>query len=285
MEKILVPTDLTPVAELGLQLAVEIAKRSQAVVSLVNFVRHPFGTTFTATGDINKKVDREADLYTVQLLRANKEKLSDLASKYGAEGVEIEYSIIDDELKDGIDAYLEQEYIDLVVMGTTGEETVQEAFTGNHTEQVIQVSSCPVLSVRDGFTIEDFRNIVLAVSLIRQEQILQALNTLRQLAECFDSHIHLVHVREDNDKTTDQLRLFFHNMAASAGINRFSVSIIEAEDQADGVIQFARRERAGLIAVIKNSKEGLFRIFSNHFSNRLVKEVGRPVFTYNLQNT
>jgi hypothetical protein len=50
------------------------------------------------------------------------------------------------------------------------------------------------------------------------------------------------------------------------------------------VIQFARDVKAGLIAVIKNSTDGIFRIFSSHFSDRLVKEVGRPVFTFNLQN-
>jgi nucleotide-binding universal stress UspA family protein len=39
MKKLLVPTDLTPIAELGLKLAVQIAQRSQAVISLVNFTR------------------------------------------------------------------------------------------------------------------------------------------------------------------------------------------------------------------------------------------------------
>ncbi len=57
--------------------------------------------------------------------------------------------------------------IDLVVMGTSGEENAAEAFTGNHTEQVIKISKCPVLSVRDGFQIKDFNKIVLAVNVIK----------------------------------------------------------------------------------------------------------------------
>ena len=65
MKKILVPTDLSPIAERGLSLAAEIAERSEAIISLVNFTRHPFGPTFSAMGDISTKVDREGELYNL----------------------------------------------------------------------------------------------------------------------------------------------------------------------------------------------------------------------------
>jgi nucleotide-binding universal stress UspA family protein len=283
MEKILVPTDLTPTAELGLQLAVEIAKRSGAIISLINFTKHPFGRTFTATGDITLKADPEEERYTLDLLRANQAKLEELASRYRASDVEIEYGIIDDELKNGVDDYLNKELIDLVVMGTSGEESAEEVFVGNHTEQVIKISSCPVLSVRDGFKVEDLDRIVLAINKIKADYALVSMNTLRQLAECFGSHIHLVHVR-DKSGAVDELESYFQQMAENAALENYSIHIIDAEDEAEGVISFARQNNAGLIAVIKNSKDGIFRIFSNTFSNRLVKEVGRPVFTFNLQN-
>jgi nucleotide-binding universal stress UspA family protein len=283
MEKILVPTDLTPTAELGLQLAVEIAKRSGAIISLINFTKHPFGRTFTATGDITLKADPEEERYTLDLLRANQTKLEELASRYRASDVEIEYGIIDDELKNGVDDYLNKELIDLVVMGTSGEESAEEVFVGNHTEQVIKISSCPVLSVRDGFKVEDLDRIVLAINKIKTDYALVSMNTLRQLAECFGSHIHLVHVR-DKSGAVDELESYFQQMAENAALENYSIHIIDAEDEAEGVISFARQNNAGLIAVIKNSKDGIFRIFSNTFSNRLVKEVGRPVFTFNLQN-
>lgn len=283
MEKILVPTDFTSIAETGLKLAVEIAKRSGAVISLINFMKHPFGSTFSATGDITKKRDGEETRFTLELLKVNQSKLEDLAAAYRAPDVEIEYGIIDDELKEGIDNYLNKEMIDLVVMGTSGESTVEEAFTGNNTEQVIEVSSCPVLSVRDGFMIEDLSRIVLAVNDIKDEQILVGLNTLRQLAECFDSHIYLLHVIKSGEERGD-LQDYFSRMAETAALKNYSVTILDASEPAEAVIHFAREQNAGLVAVIKNSKDGIFRIFSNHFSNRLVKEVGRPVFTFNLQN-
>lgn len=286
MKKILVPTDLSVIAERGLSLAIEIAERSEAEISLVNFTRHPFGKTFTAMGEVSSKIDQEGELFNLQLLHVNKQKLDALVAKYIRPGVDIETAIVDEEFKEGIDEYLHRENIDLVVMGTSGEENATEAFTGNHTEQVIKISKCPVLSVRDGFQIQDFSKIVLAVNVIKNNaHVNDALNILADLAACFDAHIYLVHVRDRAADYTDMdLKSFFTKMAERAGLSNYSVTIYEADDQASGVIQFAREVEAGLIAVIKNSTDGIFRIFSSHFSDRLVKEVGRPVFTFNLQN-
>jgi nucleotide-binding universal stress UspA family protein len=286
MKKILVPTDLSVIAERGLSLAIEIAERSEAEISLVNFTRHPFGKTFAATGQVGSKIDRDVELYNIRLLHANKEKLDELVKKHIQPGIDIQTAIVDEEFKDGIDEYLHREGIDLVVMGTSGEENASEVFTGNHTEQVIRISKCPVLSVRDGFQIEDFKRIVLAVNVIKNnEHVNDALDTLADLAACFDAHIHVLHVR---DRAADypeiDLKDFFTKMAERANLPNYSVTIYDADDQAEGVIRFAQEVKAGVIAVIKNSTDGIFRIFSSHFSDRLVKEVGRPIFTFNLKN-
>lgn len=286
MKKILVPTDLSVIAERGLSLAIEIAERSEAEISLVNFTRHPFGKTFGAMGQVGSKLDRDVELYNIQLLHANKEKLDELVKKHIQPGIDIETAIVDEEFKDGIDEYLHKEGIDLVVMGTSGEENASEVFTGNHTEQVIRISKCPVLSVRDGFQIDDFKRIVLAVNVIKNnEHVNDALDTLADLAACFDAHIHVLHVRDRAaDYAEIDLKDFFIKMAERANLTNYSVTIYDADDQAEGVIRFAREVKAGVIAVIKNSTDGIFRIFSSHFSDRLVKEVGRPIFTFNLQN-
>jgi nucleotide-binding universal stress UspA family protein len=284
MKKILVPTDLSDIAELGLKLAVEIAKRCEASISLINFTRHPLGTTFTATGEVDLKADEEENLFTLELLHAKKQKLEVLASEYSTSGIKIEFAVIDDKFTNGMDSYLSQENIDLVVMGTSGEQTAKEAFTGNHTERVIKVSNCPVLSVKDGFNIKDFDNIVAAVTVITDNQIADGLRTLRDLAECFDSHVHLVHVRNKTNATNIMLDEYFTRMATIAELKKFSVVILDADDLSQTIVDYAEKVQAGLLAVIKNGPDGIFRIFSNRFADRLVKEEGRPVFTFNLQN-
>jgi nucleotide-binding universal stress UspA family protein len=285
MKKILVPTDLSDTAELGLKLAVEIAQRCGASISLINFTRHPMGKTFNTTGEINLQDNDEENVFTLELLHAKKQKLEALTSHYSSAGVAIEFAVIDNKFKNGLDAYMSQENVDLIVMGTSGEETAKEAFTGNHTQQVIKLSSCPVLSVKDGFTIEDFKNIVAAVCVLTDNQVAEGLKELGEIAKCFDAHIHLVHVRDRVKDANLILDEYFTRMATIAGLQKFSVVVLDGDDVSDGILQYSEKVQAGLIAVLKNSPEGIFHIFSNRFSNRIVMEEGRPVFTLNLQNT
>ncbi|HEY0651887.1 MAG TPA: universal stress protein [Chryseosolibacter sp.] len=285
MKKILVPTDLSETAELGVKLAVEIAKRCGATVSLVNFTRHPMGSTFSATGEVDLHADDEENAFTLQLLQTKKEQLELLVEKYSGNGVTFESAVVDSKFKSGMDALMSQQDIDLIVMGTSGEENAKEIFLGNHTEQAIKVSPVPVLSVRDGFSINEFDNIVMAVTVITDNQVADGLEQLKKIWSCFNSHVHLVHVRDRQDDSNMILDEYFTRMANIAGVPRFSVAILDGDDPAEQISEYAERVNAGLIAVLKNSKDGIFRMFGNRFTNRIIKEEGRPVFTLNLQNT
>lgn len=284
MKKILVPTDLSANAELGLKLAVEIAKRCGATVSLVNFTKHPYGATFSAMGDVSTKVDAEEDFYAIEFLKQMKIKMGALASQYTSPEFTIEVDIVDSKFKNGIDEYLKSENIDLIVMGTSGEENARETFTGNHTEQTIRVSACPVLSVRDGFDASHFNNIVVGVDVVTDNKLADGIKTLRTISECFDSNIHLVHIRNNASDSTLILDEYFKNIAQISGLKKYTVRIIEADDVAEGLIQYGHEVNAGLVAVMKNKKEGIFRIFSHNFSSKMIKEEGGPVITVNLQN-
>lgn len=284
MKKILVPTDLSATAELGLKLAVEIAKRCGATISLVNFTKHPYGPTFSATGDIQTRVDPEEDFIAIEMLKGIHTRLEDMVATYQGDGFKMEVAVVDNKFKNGIDEYLKAENIDLIVMGTSGEENAKETFTGNHTEQAIRVSACPVLSVRDGFDVTEFSNIVVGVEVITENKLADGLVSLKALAECFDAKLHLVHVRTNSSDPTLILDEYFKQIASIAGLSNYDIRILEGEDAAEQLSAYAESVHAGVIAVIKNSKEGIFRMFSNRFSKRFIKEEGRPVVTVNLLN-
>lgn len=282
MKKILVPTDLSATAEMGIKLATEIAKRCGATVSLVNFTKHPYGATFSAMGDIALKTDPEEDRYAIQLLQTTKAKLEEMVEKYGTSDFRMEVAIVDSEFKKGIDEYLRSENIDMVVMGTSGEANASEVFSGNHTEQTIRVSACPVLSVRDGFNTEHFSRMVVGVNVIPDNKLADGLISMRDLAACFDAHIHLVHVRDNSNDSTLILDQYFNQIARIAGLPKYTVRILEHGNVAEGLMAYAQEVNAGLISVIKNQKEGIFRIFSSRLSDRLLKEEGGPVVTVKL---
>ncbi|HYC85190.1 MAG TPA: universal stress protein, partial [Chryseosolibacter sp.] len=194
----------------------------------------------------------------------------------------MDVAIVDNAFKNGIDEYLKAEQIDLIVMGTSGEENATEAFTGNHTDQAIRVSTCPVLSVRDGFNIENMNRIVVGVSVITDNQLADALVPIRKLAECFQAEVHLVHIRDNASDSTLVLDEYFTKIAGIAGLKKYAVRVLQDADVADGLARYAHEIRAGLVAVIKNRREGIFRIFSNSLAEKIVREEGRPVVTVKL---
>ena len=282
MKKILVPTDLSEVAELGLKLAVEIAIRCQASVHLVNFTRHSEDQPFNSVGEVASDAYESADVLSLQLLHAKNKKLHQLADDYESPEAPIEVSIVDDKFRTGLPKLMHEEPFDLIVMGTSGEANINETFLGNHAEQTIDHSGCPVISVRDGFSIENFKNIVVGVTVITDNQLAEGLAHVHFISDCFKSHVHLVHVRDRAKNSNVILDEYFTRLATIAGIEKFSVMIFDGDDIATTIIAYAKAIHAGLITLIKTSQDGLLKVFSNGITHKVVKEEGGPVFTLNL---
>lgn len=268
MKKILVPTDLTPIADLGLDLAVEIAKRCDAEISLINFKEFSF----------LKSGKNGVDYVSHDIAQA---KLDSYVAYYRPSGVSINAAVSEQEFKEGIDDFLEKEKVDLIVIGTSGNESGEEVINGNHTQNLIKLSSCPVLSVREGFKIEYLTNVVVAVDVINDNLVAVGLKTVKTIADCFKAHVHLVHVLQDSSNAA-LLYEYFNKLAVASALPDFSVHILEAENEIERVVMYARQVRAGLIAVLKNTKNNFFSMFARQFSDVLIKEVGRPVFTVNV---
>jgi hypothetical protein len=93
-----------------------------------------------------------------------------------------------------------------------------------------------------------------------------------------------VHVRDKANDPTLVLDQYFNQIGQIAGLKNYTVRILDGDDKAETLSNYAHEINAGVIAVIKNSKEGIFRIFSNKLSKRLLQEEGGPVVTVNLQN-
>src|SRR5690606_3790534 len=236
------------------------------------FINHPFGKTFSAMGEVRAKTDLEAQRFNLELIRSNQQKLHLLGQRYAREGVVINTEIVDSELKDGVDAYLKMRDIDMVVMGTSGEENLKEQFTGNHTEQVIARVSCPVISIRDDFNIADFTNIVLALDITPHSTMEPGISVIKGFAESFNSTLHLVHVSDDSIRMEENLKKYFTEIAQLHKLKNFKVVILSGDDEAAKVNEYARSIQAGMLAVLRNSNDRIWKIFTDHFSYKMVKD-------------
>ncbi|UII20054.1 universal stress protein [Fulvivirga ligni] len=287
MKRILVPSDLSDISENALKMASDIADITKAEIYLVNFTDHPYGESFTATGELDKKYSDEENLFTIQLVKKNFSGLKQLASKYGYGSEErvVNFEVYGEELKDGIDEYVKKNSIDLIVMGTSGEESVDEFFSGNHAEQVIERASCPVITLKDKYTKPSFGNIVLGIDTEkdRHDNFTQAAAYLKDLVESFGAELHIVHVTKSiNDKIDIEKKLSAfttkHNILSN------SITVVEAPNVEKGLINFAHEKSASLLAVLTHAEDSFFRVFSHSLAEELSMDSDVPVLTINLHN-
>ena len=283
MQKILVPTDFSSLSENALTLAVDIGRRTDAEVYLVNFMDHSFGDSFAASGEVSYGGD-ENDLFTLQLARKNHKRLADLAAKHGI-SVKINYQVYGQDFEDGFKDYIKERDIDLVVIATSGEESAEEFFTGNHTTQMIQGASCPVISVKGKYQDNDFKHIVVGVDFEEDDEddFAKAAEFLNTFSNDLRGHLHLVHVADLGSNVT-ALESKLSAFAVNYNFDNYSIKVTQNNDKEQGLLAYCFGTGASMLALLTHSKGGILRIFTESTTEELAKEAVIPVMSINLHN-
>ncbi len=140
MKRILIPTDFSETSRNALNYAIEASKMSPAELYLMH------------------SIETEASLYTdflgmnreFKMALANKaeEKLNELKDAVLLyQGVEVKTLLIKGRFLDAIKEAVEQNHIDLIIMGTLGASGIREKIWGSNTGNVIGRTKVPVLVI------------------------------------------------------------------------------------------------------------------------------------------
>ena len=279
MERILVLTDFSEIAKRGLEEAVRLAKQlGGAEIMLLNTELAPEGRDFSATGDIYYMENTEEDRFMIALIRKNKQRLEELAGSFSESGVRITPYIEVGPMQEVVETFVEKRKINLIVMGTSGENTYEEYFVGNHTEQVIRIADVPVITVKVTDRPTEVKNIVLATDM--NDKAAAGLPHINRLAEKLGARLHLVYVTksgkiEKRSKEVDEY-------ARKHGLTNYTIGAIEDSDTEDGIKRYAAKIGADLIAVVTRGKGGLSALFSHSVSEDIIREASVPVLTVNM---
>lgn len=279
MERILVLTDFSDIAKKGLEAAVHLARQlGGAEILLLNTERSAGGREFSASGDISQQLDTEEDRFMVELLRRNKQRLVALAEEFEEQGVQIQPFIEVGGMQTVVDHFLEKRNVDLVVMGTSGENTLEEYFVGNHTEQVVRVSNVPVMSVKVTDHLTEFKNIVLATDMDQKAD--RSVEHIKSLAAKLSATLHLVHV---TGRKPEKSRAELEEYARNHAFENYTVGVIDDNNTEDGIKRYAAQVGADMIVVITHGRDGLGALLSHSVAEDIIREASLPVLTLNMK--
>jgi nucleotide-binding universal stress UspA family protein len=266
MQKILFPTDFSPIANNAFVYALTMAQQlGSEIIAL-----HVYDSS-SATGKAYDEIELEAfDNFkdSIPMLRR-------IADDYDMEQVSVKHMLEKGDVVDQIIKVAERDRFDLVVMGTKGASGLKEVFMGTKTAEVINRLSTPVLSIPDEATFDgNINDIVFTTDYDEEDR--GALRQATNFARAFGAEIHCLHF--DTSHTESLTNNMEKWKASLRDLNydkiRFqSIDTTNMEKELNGYIS---REGVDVIVMQKERKSVMSRLFDYSFSNQSVNHLHTP---------
>ncbi|HMP99102.1 MAG TPA: universal stress protein [Cyclobacteriaceae bacterium] len=276
MKKILVPTDFSKPATIAYEVALSIAKKAGAEVTLLHVIEQPGTSALTITGEVMQS-SFEDQLFTMKLIQKSKQQLEKMASI--SNGVTVKTDLKVGNAFRGMRDIITSKDVDLVVMGTSGRSAFEEVVIGSNTEKVVRHSKCPVLTVHKKPASLNFKHIVYATSMHKDEEVFSKI--VRKAQEMYGSKLHLLRVNtpgnfQRDDVTRKQMELF----AKKLNLKNFTINIYNDITEEEGIIRFSETINASMVALATHGRTGFAHLMAGSIAEDVVNHAKRPVLTF-----
>ncbi len=202
MKNILIPTDFSENSWNAIKYALKLYKKTRCsfhilhVSNINTFVSGELPSVPSTTLVLEKDVRVEI-----------KSKLKALINKIDQTSLNIKHSFITHAeygfLIDAVKSNVEDNDIDLIVMGTKGASGLKEVIIGSNTGDVITRVKCPILVVPEEAHFIKPREIAFPTD-YNQNFSSKILDTLLNVARIHESSIRIVHIRKREDSLTEE---------------------------------------------------------------------------------
>lgn len=280
MKKILVPTDFSKPAQIAVEVARDIAKKSGAELTLLHVIEEATGGSFNVEGQMKLDGDMEEKLFTMALIKKAKKQMEALLDSSLVEGVKVKSALRMGTPFHGMRTIITENKVDLVVMGTAGHTKVEEMIIGTNTEKVVRHAKCPVLTVHKKPAKSEFKNIVYATALSKEEEPFAAV--VKQMQGLYeDSVVHLVRINTPGNFQRDVVvRKYMQDFAKKQMLKKYTINIFNDLNEEEGIIYFADSINADLVAMATHGRTGFAHVLAGSIAEDVVSHSKRPVLTY-----
>lgn len=273
MKKILVPSDFSATAQEAFKFAATLAARAEGEIHVLHIIDLTFlhgspslSYSYTFNVDFLKTMEAESEAK----FRAWREEYAPLT-------LPVKFKHTLGSLVSGIETYVRENKIDLVIMGTHGAGTGR---IGSNTGKVIRHMPVPVIAVRKQPE-RPVKKIVVPVS--SDEPDKKFIDQLTGLQQFFNASLEFLWVntphtfKNDYDSKFALQEFVQRGNFTNASIHVYSDHTVEA-----GIYRFARSMDADMIAIGTHAWKGLVHFFTGSIAEDIVNHADFPVWTYAL---
>ncbi|HLF35226.1 MAG TPA: universal stress protein [Cyclobacteriaceae bacterium] len=288
MKKILVPTDFSEQAKNALDFAIQIARRSEAAIILLNVLDYPGLSTvwmggLNIIGGTEPPADHLDETFVNSLLDKAKDELADSIRTAGGTGMNITPKVEIGNPYFCISEKITAEDINLVVMGTRGISGLEDVLIGSTAEKVVRLSQCPVITIKQKCELNKIKHMIFASNFEeKQDHIVEELLKMQQI---LDATLHLVKVNTPNNFQSNQVMTReMKEFVEKYGIRKYTTNLYNDYLEEDGIIHFAEDIDADMISLATHGRTGLMHLLSGSIAEDVVNHARRPVWTCRIKN-
>lgn len=295
-QSILVPLDGSATAEQALPLATEVAQRARAKIRLALVHQTLIAPVHLGTERLYTSIELSVRKSEREYLRGWAERIRE------SSGRPVTAVTLTGSIAPALEQYVRDNSIDLVVMTTHGRGPLRRAWLGSVADHMVRSLEIPVLLVRSAEAQPSetatlrLGNILLPLDGSPLAEA--ALEPAMALARAWDVEVGLVQVIEPLVFPTDSQMLpavgydeklteirrnaandYLNDIAErirAEGVKVSSAAVLGV-GVADALLQLARPERYGLIAIATHGRSGLRRMVLGSVADKLVRGADVPV--------
>ena len=280
MNHILVPTDFSELSDQAMEFAVAMARYAVADVQVTHFVDMIKEEATLVTADTAIVGTTDETLFNIQLMRSNQQKLKEIMAHFADDSVTVGANLAGGGFLGGIKHYVKQHNVGAIVIGTTGKQNIEEFFSGNHTEQLIEHLDVPVISVQKAENFNEIKNVILALEVRHEHYTPAALERMKDAILNFNARIHMVSVVPDESHSEDALEQLSH-IRRRMQLGEATVEVVVGKEVEAALHNHVNKINADAIAILTEAKSGLWRFVQHSLATHITKDFTIPVLTLN----
>lgn len=274
MKKILVPTDFSEQAFNALRAAASIARKSNAEIILLHIIDLP--------QEAMDKVNPGYDVPEIIFFKNHAEaRLTETSYSPVLDGLTVSQVLKLGRTFSEVTHVANANDVDLIVMGSHGASGFKELFVGSNTEKVIRSSEIPVLAIKGNEAEIKFDKVVVANDFTEdiKDSFQKIINFLK--ANGGTPHFLLVNT-PNNFKSTHVAEELARNFLSKLDLDTYEFSIYNDTDVEKGILNFAERINADLIAMGTHGRKGFARLLNGSISEDLMNHSPKSIITFKL---
>jgi len=273
MKKILFPTDFSETAINAFLYALSLAESQDATLYILHVYELPIINGGISAGLVQSVYDT-VKLGQFENFKDKIPQLHQIAEDNGLGHIPMKFMLEEGNFLYIMRETIEQEKIDYVVMGTTGNSGIENKIFGSNTINAITSLKVPILSIPSHIVFKGIRR--LGFTTVFDDKDKDALYYLCEVATRHKGRIQCLHVSKDgkyNEKALEAWKQEFKDEPVDF--------IVEFDpDPAKAVLRFIKDADLDVLTVVSRNKGFLDRVFSPGFTKKIANKNSVPLFVF-----